>query len=58
MSLVSTGLALLTLGAAAAVVVALLSSAVSRARLSAALTCLVGVGGVLAGVGDPSTTVQ
>ncbi|HEX5086376.1 MAG TPA: proton-conducting transporter membrane subunit [Nocardioides sp.] len=51
MSLVSTGLALLALGAAAAAVVALFSSVTSRARLSAALTCLVGLGGVLAGSG-------
>jgi formate hydrogenlyase subunit 3/multisubunit Na+/H+ antiporter MnhD subunit len=51
MNLVSTGLALVAVGAVASLAVALLSSLQWRARVSAALTCLVGLGGVLAGVG-------
>ena len=51
MSLVSTGLALVALGAAGSLPVALLSSPQWRARASAALTCLVGLGGLMAGVG-------
>src|SRR4051812_49249538 len=51
MSLVSAGLLLVAVAAATSLVVGVLASPLRRARVSAGLTCVVGLGGVLAGVG-------